>query len=121
MQKRIVVAGCRDYTDYEQAKPYIDHCISNIKNKYELIFVSGGATGADALGERYAKENAYELEIYPAQWQKYGPKAGPIRNKQMAEIADYVICFWDGKSRGTKSMISEAKTFNKPIKIKYIP
>ena len=120
MQKRIVVAGCRDYTNYKQAKRYIDWAISNIKNEHELIFVSGGATGADALGERYAKENGYELEVYPAEWQKYGPKAGPMRNKQMAEIADYVICFWDGKSRGTKSMINEAKAQNKPIKIKLL-
>ena len=120
MQKRIVVAGCRDYTNYKQAKRYIDWAISNIKNEHELIFVSGGAKGADALGERYAKEKGYELEIYPAEWQKYGPKAGPIRNKQMAKIGDYIICFWDGKSKGTKSMIEFAKDYGKPIKIKMV-
>ena len=38
----------------------------------------------------------------------------------MAKVGDYVICFWDGKSRGTKSMIEYAKKFNKPIRIKYI-
>lgn len=120
MQKRVVIAGCRDFNNYELAKEYIDFCIANIKNKYKLIFVSGGANGADTLGEKYAKEMGYELEIYPAQWQKYGLKAGPLRNRQMAEIADYVICFWDGKSSGTKSMINETKAQNKPIKIKYI-
>ena len=39
------------------------------------------------------------------------------RNKKMAEVCDYVICFWDGKSRGTKSMIDYALKMNKPIKI----
>ncbi len=120
MIKRIVIAGCRNFENYELAKKYINFCISDIKKKYELIFISGGCSGADLLGERYAKENGYALEIYPANWKKYGRSAGPKRNKQMADNCDYVICFWDGKSRGTKSMIDYAKALNKPIKIKRI-
>ena len=118
MIKKIVVAGCRDFTDYESAKSYIDFCISRIKNLYILVFVSGECRGADALGERYANENGYEIEYCPADWQKYGRAAGPKRNLQMAEISDFVICFWDGKSRGTKSMIEYAKKLGKKIKIK---
>lgn len=120
MQKRVVVAGCRNYDDYREAKEYIDFCISEIKGKYDLIFVSGGCRGADFLGERYALENGFKLETYPANWKLYGNSAGPRRNKEMAEKADYVICFWDGGSRGTKSMIEFAKSMNKPIKIKMI-
>lgn len=120
MIKRIVIAGCRDYNNYNEAKKFIDKCICDIRNKYKLIFISGGCRGADALGERYAKENGFEVEIYPADWEKYGRAAGPKRNEHMAQIADFVICFWDGQSRGTKSMISYAKEFNKPIRIKRI-
>ena len=120
MQKRVVVAGCRNYENYSEAKRYIDYCISAISKKYELIFLSGGCRGADSLGERYASENGYKLEIYQADWERYGKSAGPRRNKEMAEKADYVICFWDGKSRGTKLMIEFAKSMNKPIKIKMI-
>lgn len=120
MEKRIVVAGCRDYENYTRAKEYIDYCISEIKNKYTLIFVSGGCRGADCLGERYALENGYKIERYEANWEKYGKSAGPRRNKKMAQIADYIICFWDGKSKGTKSMIMLAKQLNKPLRIKYI-
>ncbi len=118
--KRVVVAGCRDYDNYEEAKAYIDFCISNIREKYEIIIVSGGCKGADMLGERYAKENRFKIERYIADWDKYGKGAGPIRNKQMAEVGDFVICFWDGKSSGTRSMISCAQKFGKPIKIKKI-
>ena len=120
MIKRIVVAGCRNYNNYNEAKEYIDFCISEIKEKYTLIFVSGGCRGADSIGERYAKENGYEIERYPAEWDKYGKAAGPKRNEQMARAADYIICFWDGKSKGTASMINYAKRYNKPIKIKKI-
>lgn len=120
MIKRIVIAGSRDFENYELAKGFIDFCISDISKKYRIIFISGGCRGADALGEKYARENGYPLEIYPADWKKYGKSAGPKRNRQMAEIYDYVICFWDGQSRGTKSMINYARKLNKPIKIKRI-
>lgn len=120
MIKRVVVAGCRNFNEYEKAKKYINICISNIKTKYELIFLSGGCRGADTLGERYAKENGYKIERHSADWGKFGKSAGPKRNREMADAADYVICFWDGKSKGTKSMIEFAKKYNKPLKIIYI-
>ena len=120
MVKRIVIAGSRNYYNYEEAKIFIDCCIKRIKEKYDLIFLSGGCRGADALGERYAKENGYKIEIHSANWQKYKNAAGPMRNMEMAKITDYVICFWDGESKGTRSMIKFAKQLNKPIKIKHI-
>lgn len=85
-----------------------------------MVFLSGGCRGADMLGERYAKENDYEIIRYNAEWDKYGAAAGPKRNLAMAADCDYVICFWDGKSRGTASMIKQAEKCGKPVKIKYI-
>lgn len=116
--KRVVIAGGRDYNNYDEAKRYIDYCISNIRKEYTLVFLSGCCRGADMLGERYAEENGFRVEKYPADWEKYGRNAGPKRNKQMAEAGDYVICFWNGKSRGTKSMIEYARKLGKPVKIK---
>ncbi len=120
MIKRIVVAGCRYYKDYIEAEKYIDLCIDNLKKKYTLVFVSGGCSGADFLGEKYDLNNNYFLEIYKAEWSKYGKMAGPLRNKRMAEIGDYFICFWDGKSKGTKNLIENVRIKNKPLRIKYI-
>jgi len=120
MIKKVVIAGSRDYNNYDEAKQYIDFCLSNIRNENNIIIVSGCATGADTIGERYAKENGLIVEKYPANWQKYGKSAGPRRNKYMAEISDYIICFWNGQSKGTKSLIGYAKMYNKPIRIKKI-
>lgn len=117
MTKRIVISGSRNYNNYEEAKRYIDICINRIKSEYNLIFVSGVCRGADLLGERYAEENGYSIERYPAEWEKFGKKAGPLRNRKMAQIGDYFICFWDGKSAGTKSMIDFATALKKPIRI----
>ncbi len=118
--KRVVIAGCRNYNNYEEARAYIDSCIANIKEDNKIIILSGGASGADKLGERYAEENGFEIERFLADWEKYGKSAGPRRNREMAKVCDYVICFWDEKSRGTKSMIEYAKLFGKPIKIKIV-
>ena len=118
MTKRIVIAGTRTYHNYEEAKAYIDLCIREIRKQFTLVFLSGECSGADRLGERYAAENGFAIERYPAEWEKYGKAAGPMRNEQMAQAADYVICFWDGKSRGTYSMIQSALANGKPIKVK---
>lgn len=120
MTKRVIIAGCRDYDNYDEAREYIDYCVSDIRQKYQIIVVSGGCKGADLLGERYAEENGLEIERYPADWKTYGRSAGPRRNMQMAEVSDYVICFWDEKSKGTKSMIDYACKCGKPVKIKKI-
>ena len=119
--KRVVIAGCRDYNNYDEAKNYIDFCLSNIRKENNIVIVSGCASGADALGERYAKENGFAIEKYPADWKTYGLSAGPRRNKQMADYAaetgGILIAFWDGESRGTKMMIKLAKMSGLCVKV----
>ena len=82
------------------------------KNKlktHNVIIVSGHASGVDSLGEKFAADHNLQCELYPADWDKHGKAAGPIRNAEMAEVADALIAFWDGQSRGTKSMIDLAR------------
>lgn len=108
---KIIIAGGRDFNNYE----LLDKEVTSIVNSMMSVpmdsieFVSGGAKGADSLGEKYAKANNFKLRIFPANWDKHGKAAGPIRNRDMAEYADMLIVFWDGRSRGTRSMIREAK------------
>lgn len=70
--------------------------------------VSGGATGIDRCGELWAESRKVPVLQMPANWSRYGNIAGPIRNEEMATIADRCIVFWDGKSRGSKNMIDIA-------------
>lgn len=83
----------------------------------EVEIVSGTAKGADQLGERFAKEHNYQIKQFPADWNTYGKKAGYIRNKQMAEYADALVAFWNGESKGTKSMIELAEKNLLQIKV----
>ena len=114
---RLVIAGCRDYNNYFRLSQEVKKYIKSLGENYSIIIISGGASGADALGEKFAKKHKLQVERYPAEWDKYGKFAGPRRNAQMAKAADAVIVFWDGKSRGTKNMIECAKKENKPYKI----
>ena len=87
---KIIVAGSREFKDYEMLKNKLDTLLINQK---EIQIVSGGCRGADELGERYAKEKGYSLKVFKADWNKYGKKAGPLRNRQMAEYADGLVAF----------------------------
>lgn len=113
---KVVIGGCRYYNNYQDFCEFTDKCLSEDRNK-AITILSGHCSGADMMAERYAKENGYELQVFPAQWNKYGRAAGPIRNKQMVELADKVIAFWDYKSAGTKTLIQYAKEENKHIDI----
>lgn len=114
MNFKVIVAGGREFNDYSLLKKALDFYL---RDRTDVVVVSGAASGADALGERWAKENGHKIERFPADWKKYGKAAGPKRNKQMAEYADAVVVFWDGQSRGTASMIREAKAVGLPTRI----
>lgn len=111
---KIIIAGGRDFFKYEIVEEYCDVVVKNISNPF---IISGGQRGADQLGERYARERNIPLKIIPANWNKYGKSAGPIRNREMSKEADRLIAFWDGKSKGTKDMIDVAKSKGIPIHI----
>lgn len=102
---RVIIAGSRDFTDYELLKKVCDEHFSDDDT---ITIISGTARGADQLGERYATEKGYAIERFPAEWDKYGKSAGYRRNEEMARVADMLIAFWDGESRGTKHMIDLA-------------
>ncbi len=130
--KRVVVAGSRTIID----SIFIARELEGIfREDYfrgeDIIIVSGTAQGVDTIGEEYASLKAYGVERYPADWnnleakpcyikvnnmgRRYNAMAGQNRNKQMAEICDAAIIFWDGKSKGTKNMIDLIRLHNKKL------
>lgn len=113
----IIIAGCRYFNDYSKVEKEVMNYIGPFIGKIDIEIISGGATGADALGERFAKEHNLSLKIIPADWKTYGRSAGPRRNEQMARIAGTLIAFWDGKSRGTKNMIDTARKLGLRVKV----
>jgi len=117
MKKKIIIAGGRDFYDYTKLCEVCDTLFKGRINKIRIV--SGTAHGADKLGERYAKEHGYTIARFPADWNTHGNSAGYIRNAAMAEYADALVAFWDGKSKGTKHMIDLAKKATLKIRIIY--
>lgn len=114
MNFKVIVAGGRDFNDYDLLEYKLDRILSN-KNNIEIV--SGKARGADENGEKYAIKKGYTLTQFKAEWEKYGKRAGYIRNEEMAKYANACVCFWDGKSKGTKHMIDLANKYNLPLRI----
>lgn len=115
---RVIVAGTRTFDDYEFLCYHCDYFLSEMRKKRRIVIVSGRANGADQMGERYARERGYSLRTYPANWERYGNRAGPIRNELMAQNADALIAYWDGRSPGTKNMIDTARDYGLLVRIK---
>jgi YspA, cpYpsA-related SLOG family len=112
---KLVVAGGRDFNDYKLLKTKLNALLKN-KNKVEIVIVSGGAKGADTLGERYALENKLSLKRFIPDW-SIGKQAGYLRNAEMAKYGDACICFHDGESKGTGHMINLAEKHGLQLRI----
>lgn len=106
---RLVIAGGRDFNNYQTVADNASHLLDKLKvNPDEVILICGMAPGADTLGLTWAQNHGIKVESYPADWGLYGKSAGPIRNREMAQVATHLLAFWDGESKGTKNMIEMA-------------
>ena len=79
--------------------------------------VSGGATGVDSCAAEYAKKKGLRLTVFLPQYDRYGRAAPIARNKQIVDYADKIVAIWDGKSRGTLSVIKYAEKAGKLCEI----
>jgi hypothetical protein len=114
---KLIVAGGRDYTDYEHLSRVLFAMADVEFADKEVSIVSGMARGADRLAVRFAKDNYVDLHEFPADWHQYGKRAGFMRNAQMGDFADGLLAFWDGQSKGTAQMISYMKKLNKFVHV----
>jgi hypothetical protein len=99
---RTIIAGSRDFNDFDYFKGYM----ATLPPWVEITeVVSGGAKGPDKMAIDWAVEKNKKLRIFHADWDRLGKQAGPIRNAEMSVYAHSLIAFWNGESRGTKHMI----------------
>ena len=87
----------------------------------DSVIIHGGCSGADCLAGAIARNIGLRVEIFPAQWERHGRAAGPIRNKQMIVKGrpDKVLAFHNDirKSKGTKDVVQKARAVGIPVKI----
>lgn len=106
---RMIITGSRHYNDKETI---IDAIEENLGDCYieDVVIIEGGARGADTIAHNHGLDMGYVVETYHANWDKYGKKAGGIRNQQMVDSgADICLAFPLEGSIGTYDCIRRAK------------
>lgn len=100
---KVLVCGSRDW-----------HRADLVREKLRQLprgttVIHGGARGADRMAGTIADAYGFDVQVYPAEWSRYGRAAGPVRNRLMLEQKpDLVIAFQKNRSAGTQHMIDIA-------------
>jgi hypothetical protein len=79
--------------------------------------ISGGAKGVDFFAKKAAGRLGLKYTCIRPRYQKYGRAAPLYRNNAIIEKADFVIAFWDGRSKGTRQAIACCISRRKPFRI----
>lgn len=111
---KLAIVGSRTFTDFDYFEKEL---LEKIKASDVEYIISGGANGVDTLAELFAKKHGIKMVVYKPDWNKYGKKAGYMRNVDIISECDNCIAFWDGKSPGTKHSIDIAKKQQKNLEI----
>lgn len=114
---KVIIAGGRDFTNVNVMATTLNNLqdVDHVIEIEKLTLICGMARGADLTAYKLFREVGLPIKMYPADWDQYGKQAGFIRNTQMADVADMLIAFWDGESKGTAHMINTMKQQHKPV------
>ena len=118
---RVLVTGSRDWTDRDAIRDALS-AIDGMSNYRVLVMgsldglsaidwncdpadsltlVHGAARGADSIAADIATEMGWTVEAHPADWERYGKRAGFVRNDEMVKLgADVCLAFIKDNSRG---------------------
>ncbi len=104
----VVIAGSRTITDIRRILDLVEGTGFVITG-----VISGCARGVDSAA--LMKPWACPVHKMPADWSRFGLKAGYRRNAEMEQVGDALIAIWDGESNGTRHMIRLMETAGKPL------
>lgn len=108
----VLVCGSRDWDDERSIM------LRLVALPRDTTIIHGGARGADQIADRLAKIIGFTVRVIPAEWDKHGRAAGPIRNRAMVdERPDLVVAFQRGASRGTQHTIDIARARGIPVEV----
>lgn len=119
MTYTVAIVGSRDYpkltqVDERLARLAIEHYGPNMK------VISGVTRGVDSRARVFCQSRGLDFEEFPADWSQ-GKGAGLARNVKLVEMADLVIAFWDGQSKGTRHTIDTALQWGKDLEVHFPP
>lgn len=114
-QMRVLVCGDRKWWDGLTIQREL------LKLGSGTTIIEGEARGADTLARLVGESLGWPVERFPAEWDRYGKAAGPIRNQQMLSEGkpDLVLAFHVdiNSSRGTADMVRRAEKAGIPVRV----
>lgn len=111
----LAIVGARTFNDKTSFEGAMETYVA--KNGFPSLVVSGGAMGADTLGENWAKANDIPTKIYKPDWSKFGKAAGILRNTDIVAACDKMVAFPSATGKGTQDSIRKAKEAGKEVAI----
>lgn len=106
--KTILVCGGRDYNDGSALHGALSTLVQVLGGHEKVVIIHGDATGADRMAGRWAENKGIRCYAFPAEWDRYGHSAGPMRNKEMLQEDPYVVLAFPG-GNGTAHMVRIAR------------
>lgn len=106
---RIIICGSRIFDNYDLLeKSFLERF--PFAKEFNTTIISGGASGADTIGETFARGCGFGLVQMLADWEYYGDSADYVRNHQMIDFCKekrscHILAMWDGVSNDAKHMI----------------
>ena len=119
---KLIIAGGRDFEDRILATTAFGNFeqevweLTGVEKPFTEI-VSGGARGADRVGEFVGRFYNIPIKQFIPDWEGLGKRAGFVRNAEMGDYADALLAFWDKNSKGTAHMIQTAKQKGLIVKV----
>jgi hypothetical protein len=110
---KLIIAGSRTWWPTVE----VIAAVTEHLHLYPTEVVCGMAPGADMAGYNWAKTVGVPIKEMPANWERFGKKAGPLRNQEMGLYADGALVFWDESSPGSANMYAWMGVLGKPHQI----
>lgn len=107
---KLAITGSRNWTDAQRLADELE--------KLEITeLLHGGAEGADRMAAAWAAAKGLKVTEIRPDYKTNGKAATHIRNAALVNLADRVLAFWDGRSKGTGGTIAKARRAGKLLKI----
>jgi len=119
---KVLICGDRNWTNWSVIQEQVCHMAigSAALTGEKLTIIQGGCRGADRIAKQCCNASRVNCLTFDAEWDRYGPAAGPIRNRLMLDQKpDMVIAFHDNlrKSKGTRDTVMEARKRGIPVMV----
>lgn len=108
---RMLITGSRTWTDRSLIFRAMSWAGSREQQPTTITVVHGKCRkGADDIADDFARQLGWNIEAHPADWERYGKRAGFVRNAEMvAAGADVCLAFIHNNSKGATMCADQAE------------